>query len=76
MGKLFISLSPHLKHVAPLRYDVVFKKAFRDPEIFAAFVQDALGITIEINKVETKKTFDPPIARIASHFDLLPRIRS
>jgi hypothetical protein len=23
-----------MKHVAPLRYDVIFKKAFCDPEIF------------------------------------------
>ena len=31
-----------MKHVAPLRYDVIFKKAFCDPEIFAAFVYDAV----------------------------------
>lgn len=33
-----------MKQVAPLRYDVIFKKAFCDPAIFTAFVQDALGI--------------------------------
>ena len=31
-----------MKHVAPLRYDVIFKKAFCDPEIFTAFVHDAV----------------------------------
>jgi hypothetical protein len=31
-----------MKRVAPLRYDVIFKKAFCDPEIFTAFVNDTL----------------------------------
>ncbi len=29
-----------MKKVASLKYGVVFKKAFCDPEIFMAFVQD------------------------------------
>jgi hypothetical protein len=59
-----------MKHVAPLRYDVIFKKAFCDPEIFTAFVHDTVGIQIEINKVETEKSFQPSIGRVASRFDL------
>src|SRR4051794_4794147 len=59
-----------MKHVAPLRYDVIFKKAFCDPEIFMAFVHDVVGIQIEISKVETKKSFQPAIGRVASRFDL------
>ena len=59
-----------MKHVAPLRYDVIFKKAFCDPEIFTAFVRDTVGIEIEIDKVETEKSFMPTIGRIASRFDL------
>jgi len=59
-----------MKRVAPLRYDVVFKKAFCDPEIFTAFVYAALGVRIEITKVETEKSFNPPIGRVASRFDL------
>jgi hypothetical protein len=59
-----------MKRVAPLRYDVIFKKAFCEPEIFTAFVQAVLGIRIEINKVETEKSFNPPIGRVASRFDL------
>ena len=59
-----------MKHVAPLRYDVIFKKAFCDRDIFTAFVKDALGVTIEIDKVETEKAFAPPIGRAASRFDL------
>lgn len=59
-----------MKQVAPLRYDVIFKKAFSDPEIFTAFVYAVLGIRIEIDKVETEKSFAPPIGRVASRFDL------
>jgi len=56
--------------VASLRYGVIFKKAFSDPEIFKAFVRDFLGIELEIDKVETEKAFDPPVGRVASRFDL------
>ncbi len=59
-----------MKKVAPLRYGVIFKKAFCDPEIFTAFVRDVIGVKIEINNVETEKEFDPPIGRVKSRFDL------
>lgn len=58
-----------MKHVAPLRYDVIFKKAFCDPEIFTAFVEAVVGVRIEISKVETEKSFKPTIGRVASRFD-------
>ena len=59
-----------MKQVMPLRYGVIFKKAFSVPEIFTAFVYDFLGIKMEITQVETEKSFDPPISRVASRFDL------
>ena len=59
-----------MKHVAPLRYGVIFKKAFCDPETFTAFVYDVLGIQLEIDKVETEKSFDPPIGKVDCRFDL------
>jgi predicted transposase/invertase (TIGR01784 family) len=59
-----------MKQVASLQYGVIFKKAFCDPEIFTAFVHDVLDIEIEVDHVETEKTFDPPIGRVASRFDL------
>ncbi|MCP4346986.1 MAG: Rpn family recombination-promoting nuclease/putative transposase [Desulfobacterales bacterium] len=59
-----------MKHVAPLRYGVIFKKAFCDPEIFTAFVRDVVGVKIEIDRVETEKEFSPPIGRVQSRFDL------
>ena len=59
-----------MKQVASLRYGVIFKKAFCHPEIFTAFVGDFLGIEIEIDKVETEKSFDTPIGKVIPRFDL------
>ncbi|MDM8551260.1 hypothetical protein QUF72_14340 [Desulfobacterales bacterium HSG2] len=59
-----------MKQVAPLRYGVIFKKAFCDPEIFTAFVRDMIGVTIEIDHVEIEKEFAPPIGRVQSRSDL------
>ncbi|NOQ36340.1 MAG: hypothetical protein GQ569_10660, partial [Methylococcaceae bacterium] len=59
-----------MKQVASLKYGVIFKKAFSKPEIFTAFVRDVLGIDIEIDHVETEKSFKPIIGKVDSHFDL------
>ncbi|MCP4113208.1 MAG: hypothetical protein GY749_48040, partial [Desulfobacteraceae bacterium] len=59
-----------MKKVASLRYGVIFKKAFCDPEIFTAFVRDIAGVDIEIDVVETEKEFDPPVGYVKSRFDL------
>ncbi len=59
-----------MKHVASLKYGVVFKKAFCDPEIFAAFARDVLGIPLDIDIVETEKAFEPPIGYVKPRFEL------
>ena len=59
-----------MKHVAPLRYGVIFKKAFCKPEIFTAFVKAVLDIDIEIDTVETEKSFKPAIGKVDCRFDL------
>ncbi|MDM8525265.1 PD-(D/E)XK nuclease family transposase [Desulfococcaceae bacterium HSG8] len=59
-----------MKKVASLRYGVIFKKAFCDPEIFTAFVRDIAGVDIEIDMVETEKEFDSPVGYVKSRFDL------
>jgi len=59
-----------MKRVASLRYGVIFKKAFSQPDIFTAFVHDILGITIEIDHVETEKSFPEPVGKVDSRFDL------
>ncbi len=59
-----------MKQVAPLRYGVIFKKAFSHVEIFKAFVKDVLGLDLEIERVETEKQFSPAIGYVAARFDL------
>jgi len=59
-----------MKEVASLRYGVIFKKAFSRPDIFKAFVKDFLDIDLEIDKVETEKSFFPSVGSVDSRFDL------
>jgi predicted transposase/invertase (TIGR01784 family) len=59
-----------MQKVASLRYEVIFKKAFCDVEVFKAFAKDFLGIDLKIDKVQTEKKFDPPIGNVDSRFDL------
>ena len=59
-----------MKKVASLRYGVIFKKAFSNPDIFKAFVKDFIGIELVIDKVETEKSFDPQIGNVDTRFDL------
>lgn len=59
-----------MKQVASLRYGVIFKKAFCDVEVFTGFVRDILGIRLEIDRVETEKSFPGPIGAVQPRFDL------
>jgi len=59
-----------MQQVASLHYGVIFKQAFCDVEIFKAFVKDFLNVELNIDKVETEKSFDPPIGNVDSRFDL------
>jgi predicted transposase/invertase (TIGR01784 family) len=59
-----------MKEVGSLRYGTIFKKAFSDPEIFTAFVQDIFNIKLEIKEVKTEKSFSPTIGHVAARFDL------
>ncbi|WP_020558400.1 hypothetical protein [Thiofilum flexile] len=59
-----------MKEVASLRYGVIFKKAFSPVDTFKAFVRDILGIELQIDKVETEKSFDKPIGPVDVRFDL------
>jgi predicted transposase/invertase (TIGR01784 family) len=59
-----------MKKVASLRYGVIFKKAFSQPDIFKAFVKDFLGIDLNIDQVEMEKSFDKPIGNVDTRFDL------
>ena len=59
-----------MKQVAPLRYGVIFKKAFCDVQVFNGFVRDILGIEFHCDNVETEKEFDVLVGNVKSRFDL------
>jgi hypothetical protein len=59
-----------MKQVASLRYGVIFKKAFSQTDVFKAFVKAVLGIELDIDKVETEKSFKPAVGYVDSRFDL------
>jgi len=59
-----------MKQVAPLRYDVIFKKAFSHPSLFTALVKDFIGIQLKIDEVENDKAFVPSVGSVATKFDL------
>lgn len=59
-----------MQQVASLQYGVIFKKAFSQPDIFKAFVKDIIGICLEIDKVETEKTYNQQIGNVKVEFDL------
>jgi len=59
-----------MKQVAPLRYEVIFKKAFSHPHLFTGLVKDFLDIELEIDEVENDKVFIPPVGSVETKFDL------
>jgi hypothetical protein len=59
-----------MQAVASLRYGVIFKKAFSQPDVFTAFVKDILDIDLIIDHVETEKSFPSPVGNVNNHFDL------
>lgn len=59
-----------MKQVASLQYGVIFKKAFSQLDVFKAFVKDVIGIDLEIDNVETEKSFTQKIGNIKVEFDL------
>lgn len=59
-----------MKQVASLQYGVIFKKAFSQLDVFKAFVKDITGIELEIDKVETEKSFEQKIGNVKVEFDL------
>ncbi len=56
--------------LAPLDNETIFKRAFTDKEVFEQFVKDLFGVDVVVNKIETEKKFDPPIANIDITLDI------
>jgi len=56
--------------VASLRYDVIFKKAFSQPDVFCQFVYDVLGISINVDKIQTEYKYPETVGYIDIKYDL------
>jgi predicted transposase/invertase (TIGR01784 family) len=56
--------------LAPLDNETIFKKAFTDTVVFQQFVKDLFNIDILVDKIETEKQFEPPIANIDFKLDI------
>jgi len=56
--------------LAPLDNETIFKKAFTDKVVFQHFVKDLFDVEIVVNKIETEKQFEPPIANIDFKLDI------
>jgi hypothetical protein len=56
--------------VESLQYNTIFKKAFRDVELFTGLVKDFTGIQLQIDKVENDKIFFPAVGEVEIRFDL------
>lgn len=56
--------------VESLQYDVIFKKAFRNVDLFTGLVKDFAGVQLEIEEVENDKVFFPSVGNVEIKFDL------
>jgi hypothetical protein len=62
--------------VAPIRYDVIFKKAFNEPKLFKALAKDFFQIkNFDIDEVENDKAFYPAVGNVNFKFDLFAEDR-
>ncbi len=56
--------------LAPLYNETIFKKAFTDKIVFQQFIKDLFDVEITVDKIETEKKFEPPIANIDFSLDI------
>jgi predicted transposase/invertase (TIGR01784 family) len=56
--------------VIPLKYGATFKRIFSQTDVFCQFVQDVLGITINIDKVYTEYEYPETIGFVKTKYDL------
>jgi len=56
--------------LASLDNETIFKKVFTDLDVFQQFVKDLFEVDIVVSKIETEKTFQPPIANIDIKLDI------
>jgi len=66
----FVPREPLQIMLAPLDNEIVFKKAFTNKTVFRNFIKDILGLTVDIEKIETEKHFVPKIGNIDFAYDI------
>jgi hypothetical protein len=50
--------------------EVIFKKAFTNKEVLESFIFDVLGLTLDLENIETEKKFDPPVGYVDFKLDV------
>jgi len=63
-------MASNIIEVIPLRYDVAFKKAFGQVDVFNAFVRDVLNIEFEVDEVIQEYSYHEQIGRVKLKYDL------
>ena len=56
--------------VASLRFDVIFKKAFSQPDVFRQFVYDVLGVSIQVDTVIQAYRYPEQFGYVDIEYDL------
>lgn len=56
--------------VVPLKFGVAFKKAFSIQEIFCQFVEDVLGIKVQIDRIREEYEYPRDIGLVTVRYDL------
>jgi len=56
--------------VVPLRYGVMFKKAFSDREVFSRFAGDVLGLPIHVDAVQQEYRYPAAVGPVNVTYDL------
>lgn len=56
--------------VIPLKYGVMFKRVFSQPNVFNQFAKDILGIELNISRVHTEYEYPESIGFVRSRYDL------
>jgi predicted transposase/invertase (TIGR01784 family) len=59
-----------MRQVVPLRYGVVFKKAFSRPDVFNEFAQAATGVPIHVKEVFQEYEYKQPLGNVRIKYDL------
>lgn len=61
--------------VIPLKNGTMFKRLFSQPKVFQAFVEDVIGLKLNITEVHTEYEYPKPIGFVNTQYDLFAEDR-